>query len=450
MRHFIILIGVCIGFASFPVRAEDTVATAADAHEASSFEFRLPLDHGRLNLRDVLHRLCETLGVKTGESIAKLDWTVDVQSALGRLQLSLFDRLASGVVSTQVQDEKVVVKVNRQRLAIKLREAGKTIDAWVSDLIGRTENAGSRSYGITLITGQSPRTQVKDLSNPPHRAVILVHGLDDPGFMWNDLLPKLQETGYAVGRFEYPNDGPIGDAADLLASELSAARQKGIERVDIVAHSMGGLVARDVLTRPAYYNGDGAASDRYPAVDRLIMLGTPNHGSEMSRLRGISEIGEHIARALTGQPYMATETGDGSGEAGVDLLPRSDFLRRLNARPLPTHTQLTNIAGQWAPLGAGEVDALLAKTRRVAESSKAPKWLRDWATQENEKLVSSVLVSAINGLGDGCVTIESARLEGVEDFVIIQANHVDMLKSLGVSDAAPPAIPIVLDRLARP
>lgn len=84
--------------------------------------------------------------------------------------------------------------------------------------------------------------------------------------------------------FEYPNDGPVADAAGLLARELQALRDSGLERVDVVAHSMGGLVARDALTRKAYYAGDGTGGRRYPALDRLILIGTPNHGSPLAVL----------------------------------------------------------------------------------------------------------------------------------------------------------------------
>jgi pimeloyl-ACP methyl ester carboxylesterase len=230
---------------------------------------------------------------------------------------------------------------------------------------------------------------------------------------------------------------------------LADLRQAGVERVDVVAHSMGGLVTRDVLTRRAYYAGDGSGGSgaRYPAVDRVIMLGTPNHGSELARLRGVAELGEYLYRALTGTGDSQPVIGDGSGEAGVDLLPGSDFLRRLNDRPLATHTRYTIVAGKWCPVDGNQAAALLEKAQRLAESNQVPPWLRQWVSPENQKPAASVLSSAINGLGDGCVTIESARLDGVDDFIIVPANHIDMLINLTPSDEPPPAIPIVIDRL---
>jgi pimeloyl-ACP methyl ester carboxylesterase len=58
-------------------------------------------------------------------------------------------------------------------------------------------------------------------------------------------------------------------SADGLAAVVDRVRQtSGADKVDIVAHSQGGLVARQ------YVRFDGGADH----VDNLIMLGTPNHG----------------------------------------------------------------------------------------------------------------------------------------------------------------------------
>ena len=87
--------------------------------------------------------------------------------------------------------------------------------------------------------------------------VVLIHGLDDPGWMWRDTIQVLGERGVPVVRMDYPNDGPITDSATIFATELARMRELGAERVAIVAHSMGGLVTRDVLTRDDLYGGDG-------------------------------------------------------------------------------------------------------------------------------------------------------------------------------------------------
>jgi hypothetical protein len=61
--------------------------------------------------------------------------------------------------------------------------------------------------------------------------------------------------------------------------------------------------------------------------------------------------------------------------------------------------------------------------------------------------VKAALGDLATAVGDGCVTVESARLEGVADFVVIQADHIGMIHDYLNSGLTPPAIPIVLDRL---
>ena len=58
--------------------------------------------------------------------------------------------------------------------------------------------------------------------------------------------------------------------------------------------------------------------------------------------------------------------------------------------------------------------------------------------------------AAIGGLGDGVLTIESARRSGVDDSVVVEGNHISMIANLSrSSDRMPPAIELILDRLGR-
>lgn len=66
------------------------------------------------------------------------------------------------------------------------------------------------------------------------------------------------------------SDAVVNSGEEYLKYWIDKAKQEaGAEKVDIVAHSMGGLISR------SYIQGDNYRDD----VDQLIMLGTPNHGS---------------------------------------------------------------------------------------------------------------------------------------------------------------------------
>jgi pimeloyl-ACP methyl ester carboxylesterase len=256
------------------------------------------------------------------------------------------------------------------------------------------------------------------------RTVLLVHGLDEPGRIWDDLAPAIGREGLEVLRFDYPNDQPIRDSADLLERAVGGVLRSG-GRLDVVAHSMGGLLARDLLTRP----GAGWARD---AVGRLITAGTPNAGSPLARTRWLAEVREQLARWVDSPGWMPPGSASPRGVrggAGADLMPGSPYLTELNARGLPQGPTITVIYGHW------------------------------WPTLPPEASMGHAIISA---LGDGVVSLASAILPGVADHVRLAGNHRTMLRRLcpgavlrartGRAPAGqdPPAIPVILDRLRRP
>jgi len=134
----------------------------------------------------------------------------------------------------------------------------------------------------------------------------------------------------------YPLGGPINvgdirDSAGLIARKVeSIVAQTGIARVDIVGHSMGGLVGLDYLKR---------LGGRH-RVRRLVMLGTPTQGT-WSALLGL------VTAPL--------------GMASLQLLPGSPFLRELAERPLPAGAQVVSIGAirDWlAPLSSTVLDGV--------------------------------------------------------------------------------------------
>ena len=286
----------------------------------------------------------------------------------------------------------------------------------------------------------------------PSEAVLLIHGLDEGGTIWDDAAPALASAGHSPLRFNYRNDQPIALSSNALASALVEMRLGGVERVTLVGHSMGALVARDVLTRAEHYNSDPSGGDSRPRVARLIMLGPPNHGSPLAPLRGVMEIRDQFTRWIRSE---GSDSGallgflaDGRGEAANDLSPGSAFLRELNARPLPAGLPTTIVVGEIASDGKAELREALdtAFAKRVLGEDRAG-------------ALAGALRQAGDALGDGCVPASSALLEGVDDVVHVEADHRSMIKRLSVLDAArralgrdappPPAIAVILERLGR-
>jgi pimeloyl-ACP methyl ester carboxylesterase len=260
---------------------------------------------------------------------------------------------------------------------------------------------------------------------PGMSEVVLVHGMDDPGMVWMNLAPALQAQGYGVSIMNYPNDQPVHDSARLLAESLQSMSEKGIDELAIVAHSMGGLVSREMLSNPSL--GCNLRDCSMPAVTRLIMVGTPNQGSNMARFRGLGELREQLSRMIDGEAGWLDSIFDGGGEAGLDLIPGSPFLADLNSRTYPEGTAMHVIAG------------VIAK-----DEAESLAQLIDGPDVESE---NALVVPMAEALGDGLVSLESASLPGVP-LHRVSGNHLSIIRNLSTgSTRVPPAVPIILQLL---
>ncbi len=268
-------------------------------------------------------------------------------------------------------------------------------------------------------------------------SVVLVHGLDDPGDIWQSLAPVLVKENFNVWLMQYPNDQPIVESTQLFFEELKGLKQLGIRRISIVAHSMGGLVSREMLTNPDIDYNKSAKDELVPQVAVLIMVGTPNHGSQLARLRVFTEMRDQISRLTKGQASWLAGILDGAGEAKIDLLPGSRFLTELTARPHPQGVGMLIIAGITSPWTESDINSWVRDLRKKV-SHDQQKWV--------DKLGEN-MVALTHGLGDGLVTVESTRLQGV-DHHTVEGTHMTMIRNIASgSRRIPPAVPIIVDQL---
>ncbi|MFF6886470.1 esterase/lipase family protein [Streptomyces sp. NPDC012421] len=109
------------------------------------------------------------------------------------------------------------------------------------------------------------------------RPVVLLHGFVDNRSVFLLLRRALARHGRArVESFDYsPFTCDLRTAAEALGRRIDAVRERtGRAEVDLVGHSLGGLIARYYVQR---LGGD-------TRVRTLVMLGTPHEGTTVARL----------------------------------------------------------------------------------------------------------------------------------------------------------------------
>jgi pimeloyl-ACP methyl ester carboxylesterase len=153
-----------------------------------------------------------------------------------------------------------------------------------------------RTIYATLAGHAVPATAEVSVRPKP---VVLVHGFTSSAAAWSawtgpdGFLAGWGIAGYAVGDdhfdIEPMNTGDfaqprrptnsIAENAEIVARYVDAVRQAtGAERVDLAAHSMGGLISRYYISHlMPLVERQGLPT--VPAVNQLYMIGTPNAGT---------------------------------------------------------------------------------------------------------------------------------------------------------------------------
>ena len=147
------------------------------------------------------------------------------------------------------------------------------------------------------------------------RPVVMVHGIFSNNSVWEDIWrPSLQASGVPVSRDVNPNMGwldSISHNAGKIGAAVEAAKQRwGVDKVNLVTHSKGGLDSREYVE---YSNN----------VDTLVQLGTPNAGSPLA------DFAQEVALGSAG--YLNTFVINSlAAPAGIQLTTR--YMRNYNSQ----------------------------------------------------------------------------------------------------------------------
>ena len=196
--------------------------------------------------------------------------------------------------------------------------------------------------------------------------------------------------------------------AETIRRETGAEDRSGRTRLRgrnlcLVAHSMGGLVARAALSQ---------LSDQPDAVSRLVMLGTPNHGSFAP------------VQALRAEYPVVKKV------AAIDLVHNAEQLAQLVFSTLPGLCQMLPFADKFSAIDLYKVQnwpttkpqprAAILNSVQAVQKSLAPGDERmaliagvDQETITNLRVRDGDFEYLTSRAGDGTVPLEFAKLDNV-------------------------------------
>ena len=127
--------------------------------------------------------------------------------------------------------------------------------------------------------------------------VVLLHGIGVGSWSLKRLDRALQRRGFATLNLDYPSrKKPLEALAEDIHGPITTFAEQCDGAIHFVAHSMGGLLARVYIAR-----------HRPVRLGRVVMLGTPNGGSEVADL--LKDLS--IYRAVFGPAGLQLSTAPG-------------------------------------------------------------------------------------------------------------------------------------------
>ncbi len=242
--------------------------------------------------------------------------------------------------------------------------------------------------------------------------VVLVPGLLAAEGSMASICSAIEKQSFSTAIFHYSSHAGIKPAAIQLAAELRNLKEiRPDRRVVLLTHSMGGLVARCCVEDATLNPGN---------VQQLLLIAPPNHGSAVAKLSA-AELSEKLGwdKQLyeTGVKSIDHVAGSLFGIAKDELLPGSTTLRELNARSRAEGVKYCVIAGTGGPVPGELIQlSLLLGGLLLPEDPQAQAALKSASDLAN-------LDEWTKGRGDGVVSVSSAKLSGVEDFLTLPFAH---------------------------
>ncbi len=386
------------------------LASAGLARGRDTQSVEIPIGKsGEVSVGAIIARLAQVSGVRFERPAA--DLTLSTQGLAQALTKTVLSESLGPEVAIAFRPGAMVMTVDARILAPERREE------WLGRLRGLAERASEASrhrqaYGMRSLKSYRP--------NEPNRPTIcLVHGLNSSSGGFVHMIPWLEEAGYGIVIYDYPFNRRLEESCAIFARDWAAFRQEVRDKLpwSIVAHSMGAFLARSLVEDDGTWARD---------VSSLVLIAPVNQGSNLAKVQTVVQIANGLT-AINDKNTTKAMLGvaDGLGQAAGDMLPRSVFLTGVNRRPRRPGIPYHIIAGDRGFLTREARGQLESQIELVTRNAGIFSRVTQMATAD----VPALLDELTDGTGDGCVTVERTRLEGVADHVTIHANHAELIRA---------------------
>lgn len=172
--------------------------------------------------------------------------------------------------------------------AHKLSKTREAVAAAMNGVLGDHFDEGDNPLAIQMsfrINGQAlNKNQLQEVFNNTENTItVLIHGLCMNDLQWTrdghnhgDLLE--QELGHTVIYLHYNSGLHVSENGRQLSELLYELELDDSVSINLLCHSMGGLVARSACYYAKTLNHSWSSS-----VDKMIFLGTPHHGAILAK-----------------------------------------------------------------------------------------------------------------------------------------------------------------------
>lgn len=389
----------------------------------------IPLEtDGHIDLSALVTALARE--TETPIELPVLPLRLPTQGVSGGLTRTMLQSLLGDQITLAFGAKNLELSVSRAAFTKESMQAWKARLGALADRVRREAQIGRAAYGMRALPSYRP-------NDPSRPTVCLIHGMNSASGCFVHMIPLLEQAGYGVVLYDFPDNQDLDRTAPQFANDWAALRKQTGERAPwaIAAHSMGGLLARE------YVEGERYADD----VSTLVLIAPPNHGSALAKAQGILQLLQNVQGVNAAAAGSLVELGEGLGEAADDLVPGSAFLKRLNSRKRRASVKYHILAGDRGFLtkqARRDLDARMeTATRAVGVFGKLARLATSSVTDQLDELT--------DGIGDGAVSVASTRLEGVAEPSMLHANHVELIRGpLLYPEPGPVAcMPLVLEWL---